>query len=82
MIGPTHVHASGFPADRLRMGGTSSGRQSVNGGRTHELGHKPYGGGPNFDRLYHKLKVMLMLSCNYMLQLHDAILCCNSVKTH
>ena len=22
-------------------------------------------GGPNFDRLYHRLKVLLMLSCNY-----------------
>ena len=25
-------------------------------------------GGPNFDRLYHKLKVLLMLSCNYAMQ--------------
>ena len=25
-------------------------------------------GGPNFDRLYHKLKVPLMLSCNYTMQ--------------
>ena len=31
-------------------------------------GHRPYGGGPNFDRLYHKLKVLLMLSCNYTMQ--------------
>ena len=31
--------------------------QSVNGG-----------GGSNFDRLYHKLKVLLMLSCNYTMQ--------------
>ena len=30
-------------------------------------GHTPYGG-PNFDRLYHKLKVLLMLSCDYMMQ--------------
>ena len=39
-------------------------------GRTHEGGHRPYGGGggPNFDRLYHKLKVLLMLSCNYTMQ--------------
>ena len=22
-------------------------------------------GGPNFDRLYHKLKVLLLLNCNY-----------------
>ena len=25
-------------------------------------------GGANFDRLYHKLKVLLLLSCNYMMQ--------------
>ena len=25
-------------------------------------------GGPNFERLYHKLKVLLLLSCNYMMQ--------------
>ena len=25
-------------------------------------------GGPNFDRLYHKLKVLFMLSCNYTIQ--------------
>ena len=25
-------------------------------------GHRPYGGGANFDRLYHKLKVLLLLS--------------------
>ena len=35
-------------------------------------------GGPYFDRLYHKLKVLLLLSCNYMMQLvgHE------SIKTH
>ena len=47
------------------MGGTSAGGQSVNGG-THEGGHRPYR--PNFDRLYHELKVLLMLSCNYTMQ--------------
>ena len=26
------------------------------------------GGGANFDRLYHKPKVLLMLSCNYTIQ--------------
>ena len=26
------------------------------------------GGGPKFYRLYHKLKVLLLLSCNYMMQ--------------
>ena len=32
-------------------------------------------GGPNFDRLYHKLKVLLLLSCNYMMQfvIYDSI---------
>ena len=35
-------------------------------------------GGPNFDRLYHKLKVLLLLSCNYMMQLisHNSIETC------
>ena len=55
------------------MGGQVQGGQSINWG-THEGGHRPYGGdidlmgGPNFDRLYHKLKVLLMLSCNYTMQ--------------
>ena len=26
------------------------------------------GGEPNFDGLYHKLKVLLLLSCNYTIQ--------------
>ena len=25
-------------------------------------------GGPNFDRLYHKPKVLLLLSCNYTMK--------------
>ena len=33
-------------------------------------------GGPNFDRLYHKLKVLL--SCNYMMQ----FISYDSIKTH
>ena len=49
-----------------------AGAQSVNGG-THEGGHRPYGG-PIFDRLYHKLKVLLLLSCNYMMQFISTIL--------
>ena len=36
-------------------------------GGTHE-GDIDLMGGPNFDRLYHKLKVLLMLSCNYTMQ--------------
>ena len=33
------------------------------------------GGRPNFDRLYHELKVLLLLSCNYTMQLvgYDSI---------
>ena len=46
-------------------GGLSAGGQSVNGGLMR--GHRPYGG-PNFDILYHKLKVLLLLSCNYIMQ--------------
>ena len=41
--------------------GTSAGGQRINGG-THEGGHRPYGGGANLDRLYHKLKVLSLLS--------------------
>ena len=35
-------------------------------------------GGPNFDGLYHKLKVLLLLSCNYMMQFisYDSIEIC------
>ena len=44
------------------------GGQSVNGGGLMR-GDIDLMGGPNFDRLYHKLKVLLMLSGN----LHDAI---------
>ena len=39
---------------------TSAGGQSVNGG-THEGGHRPYGGGPNFDRLYLTYTLATML---------------------
>ena len=34
-------------------------------------------GVPNFDRLYHILKVLLMLSCNYIMQFIDY----DSIKT-
>ena len=45
---------------------------------THEGGHRPYGGGgANFDRLSHKLKVLLMLSCNYTMQ----FIAYDSIKT-
>ena len=49
------------------MGGASAGGQSVNGG-TQEGDIELMGGGANFDRLYHKPKVLLMLSCNYTMQ--------------
>ena len=48
-------------------GGASAGGQSVNGG-TQEGDIELMGGGANFDRLYHKPKVLLMLSCNYTMQ--------------
>ena len=34
--------------------------------------------GPNFDRLYHKLKVLLLSSCNYIMEFIDY----DSIKTH
>ena len=40
------------------------GDKALMGGGLMRGGQRPYGGGPNFDRLYHKLKVLLMLSCN------------------
>ena len=36
------------------------------------------GGGRNFDRLYHKLKVLLLLSCNYTMHFVGY----DSIKTH
>ena len=57
-------------------GGTSAGEQSVNGG-TH-AGDIDLMGGPNFHRLYHKLKVLLMLSCSYTMQFIGY----DSIKTH
>ena len=43
------------------MGQSINGGGGGGGGETHE-------GGPNFDRLYHKPKVLLLLSCNYTMQ--------------
>ena len=57
-------------------GGISAGGQSIKGG-THE-GDINLMGGPNFDRLYHKLKVLLLLSCNYTMQFVGY----DSIKTH
>ena len=56
-------------------GGQVQGDKALMGG-THE-GDIDLMGGPNFDRLYHKLKVLLMLSCNYMMQFIDY----DSIKT-
>ena len=47
--------------------GTSAGEPIVNG-ETQEGGIDLMWG-PSFDRLYHKLKVLLLLSCNHMMQL-------------
>ena len=46
--------------DKALMGGLMRGDIDLMGG-----------GGPNFDRLYHKLKVLLLLSCNYTMQFID-----------
>ena len=48
-------------------GGTSAGDKALMGGGLMR-GDIDLMGGPNFDRLYHKLKVLLMLSCNYTMQ--------------
>ena len=45
--------------DKVLMGGLMRGNIDL------------MGGGTNFDRLYHKLKVLLMLSCNYIMQFID-----------
>ena len=47
--------------DKALMGGLMRGNIDLMGG----------GGETNFDRLYHKLKVLLMLSCNYIMQFID-----------
>ena len=54
------------------------GGQSVNGGEDKALMGGTHEVGPNFDRLHHKLKVLLLLSCNYTMQFigYDCI------KTH
>ena len=62
------LQGSGFSLGRLHMGGTSAGGQSVNGGGGIMREDVDLVGGPNFNRLYHKLKVLLLLSCNYKMQ--------------
>ena len=58
------------------MGGQVREDKALIGGRDSLGGHRPYEGA-NFDRLYHKLKVLLMLSCNYRMQFIGY----NSIKT-
>ena len=53
-----------YGGDKALMGGTHEGDIDLMGG-------------PNFDRLYHKLKVLLMLSCNYTMQFNGY----DSIKT-
>ena len=53
-----HLHMGGFVPPPIW--GTSAGGQSINGGLMR--GDINLMGGPNFDRLYHKLKVLLLLS--------------------
>ena len=57
---------SGFSLDPLDMGDVSPPRTSAGGkvliwGFMREGGHRHYGRGPKSDRLYHKLKVLLLL---------------------
>ena len=56
------------------MGLTSARDKALMREGTHKGGHRLYGG-PNFDRLYHKRKGLLLLSCNYTMQLigYDSI---------
>ena len=63
-----------FPRSFTHGGNKCKGTKHQMGG-THEGGHSLMGG-PNFDRLYHKLKVPLLLSCNYTMQFigYDSIL--------
>ena len=61
------IQARTFPGNRVfpgpfTHGGDKCRGQSVNGGDIDLMGE------PNFDRLYHKLKVLLLLSCNYTMQ--------------
>ena len=67
----------GFSLGHVHMGGQSTNGGRTHEGRTHEGRHRPYGG-PNFDRLYHKLKLLLLLSCNYTMQFIGY----NFIKTH
>ena len=51
---PPHMRGQ-VQGDKALMGGLMNGGIDIMGG-------------PNFERLYHKLKVLLMFSCNYTMQ--------------
>ena len=76
--GHVTLHQStGFSLGRLHIwGGADKCRgQSVNGERTHEGGIDLMGG--TFDKFYHKLKVLLLLRCNYTMR----FIGCDSIQT-
>ena len=58
----------GFSLGRLHKGGgwQVKGDKALMGGLMRV--DRDLMGGPNFERLYHKLKVLLLLNCNYMMQ--------------
>ena len=86
-LNSTHIYdVKGFSLGRLHMGrlvpppygGQVQGDKALMGGLIKGDIHVDLmGGGANFDRLYHKLKVLLMLSCNYTMQFIGY----NSIKT-
>ena len=62
-----------FPRPFTHEGGQVQGDKALMGGLMR--GDIDLMGGPNFNRLHHKLKVLLMLSCNYTMQIigYDSI---------
>ena len=73
---PRPFKHGGFVPSPVWGGGTSAGGKLLMGGLMR--GDIDLMGGPNFDGLYHKLKVLLLLSCNYMMQFisYDSIEIC------
>ena len=64
-VPPPHMGGGQVQADKALMGGLIRGDIDLMGG-------------PSFDRLYRKLKVLLLLSCNYTIQFIGY----DSIKTH
>ena len=63
------LQQTGFSLGRLHMGRFVPHMGEVQGDKAlMRGGNIDLMGGPNFDGLYHKLKVLLLLSCNYMMQ--------------